>query len=139
MEQGKVARRVWVIFMGEFEVARFERAGDVRRMSVAREGGGIVLREDLSGPSTLIAYGDKERSLRIFLEPAALDALIERIGFSGGEGSLWDFLTRERYDLADLMDLCDRTGIPYVFTGMGDRSGLQFRPARADCRRIAYR
>lgn len=127
-----------MILMGEFEVARFERAGDVRRMSVAREGDGIVIREDLSGPSALIAYGDKERSLKVFLEPAALDALIERIGFSGGEGSLWSLLTHERHDLADLMDLCDNAGIPYTFMGMGDRSGLQFRPARSGDRRVAH-
>ena len=119
--------------MDEHEVARFERAGDVRVMSVAADGEKIVVREDLSGPSALLAYGERCRTLRVTLAGEAPAALL-RQGFCGGVDSLWSYLTDERHDIVDLMDLCDGLGVPYAFSSTGPGDVLQFRPARGDAR-----
>ena len=50
--------------MEEREVARFECAGDVRVMRVGADGEKIVVCEELAGPSVLLAYGEKNRTLR---------------------------------------------------------------------------
>ena len=110
------------------EVACFERAGDVRRMLLGEEGGAVVVREDLSGPSTLVAYGDEERSLRVMFERDAVRGLLDAVGEAGAP-SLRAYLACEKNDVVDLMDLCDARGVPYVFTGIGARSGIQFRPS----------
>ena len=41
----------------------------------------------------------------------------------GGFDSLWSFLSSEKNDLVDLMDLCDRLAIPYVFEATGNETG----------------
>lgn len=111
------------------EVARFEVNGDVRRVLVGGEAGNIIIREDLSGPSVLVVFGDEERSLRMTLPAESLERLLGLVGFAGLEGSLWSLLSDERYGVVDLMDLCDREGVAYSFSALGSRSGLQFRPA----------
>lgn len=115
--------------MGMCEVACFERAGDVRRMLVGVEAGNVVVRQDVSGPSTLVAFGDDERSLRVSLSPEAVSMLLREVGFVGWEEALWGYLSDEDRDIVDLMDLCDRLGVPYGFTAIGSESGIQFRPA----------
>lgn len=120
--------------MDACEVARFERAGDVRRMLIAEDGDALVVREDLTGPSTLVAYGDEERSLRVTFDAGAVSGLLDAVG-SVGAPSLRAYLCDEKNDLVDLMDLCDARGVPYAFTGVGSASGIQFRPAeRVDSR-----
>lgn len=115
--------------MEEREIARFECAGDVRVMRVGADGEKIVVREDLSGPSVLLAYGEKNRTLRVSL--AAEDAArLLRLGFCGGVDSLWSYLSDEAHDIVDLMDLCDGLGVPYAFSSEGPGGVLQFRPAR---------
>ena len=98
----------------EFETARFEHAGDVRRMLLVEEGEKIVVVEELSGPSALVAYGREALTLRASFSPEALSALIARVGFTGAD-ALWGYLADERHDIVDLMDLCDRHGITYEF------------------------
>lgn len=115
--------------MQEVEVARFERAGDVRRMFVGEGDGCVTVREDISGPSVLVAYGDEERSLRVTFGPDALEGLLASVG-EEGVTSLRAYLSQECHDIIDLMDLCDARGVPYAFTGLGSASGIQFRPAR---------
>ena len=110
------------------EVARFENAGDVRSMLIGEEDGYVVVREDLAGPSVLIAYGDEERSMRVMFAPEAVRGLLDAVG-SVGERSLRAYLSREENDIVDLMDLCDARGVAYAFAGMGAQSGAQFRPA----------
>ena len=108
------------------ETARFERAGDERRMSVGLDDGGVVITEDLSGPSVLLVYGEREHRLRMTLSPDAVSRLVGEVGFLGGEDSLWGYLSSEEKDIVDLMDLCDRRGIPYGFEGAG-ASGVMVR------------
>lgn len=115
--------------MDEHEVARFERAGDVRVMRVAADGEKIVVREDLSGPSVLLAYGEKNRTLRVTLTGEAA-AMLLRLGFCGGVDSLWSYLSDEEHDIVDLMDLCDELGVAYAFSAAGPGDVIQFRPAR---------
>ncbi len=113
-----------------YEVARFERAGDIRRMLLEQAEDGLVVREDLSGPSVLVAYGDEWRSLRVVFSPSAVEALLEAVGSACEGASLREYLSDERHDVADLMDLCDAREVPYTFAGVGSESGIQFRPAR---------
>lgn len=111
------------------KIAQFEKADDVRQVLVGEAEGSIVVREDISGPSVRVAYGDDERSLRMTLSPESVENLLGLIGFSGEDGALWSYLADERRTIIDLMDLCDREGVPYSFTALGSQSGLQFRPA----------
>ena len=105
----------------EFETARFEHAGDVRRMLLVEEGEKIVVVEELSGPSALVAgfvyafvMSPALATLRASFSPEALSALIARVGFTGAD-ALWGYLADERHDIVDLMDLCDRHAITYEF------------------------
>ena len=115
--------------MQEQEVARFEHAGDVRRMFVGSQDEKIVVREELTGPSVLVAYGEERKTLRVSLEADAVSALLAAIGFVGSDDSLWDYLAGERHDIVDLMDLCDQRGIPYEFSSGGSGGDCQLRPA----------
>lgn len=109
------------------EVARFEHAGDVRIMSLLEgEDGSIELREDLRGPSTLVAYGEDEMSLRVTFAPDAVPTLLAVVGQSG-KGSLADYLADEGNGLVDLMDLCDARGLHYSFASVGSQSGISIR------------
>ena len=62
--------------MQEQEVARFEHAGDVRRMFVGSQDEKIVVREELEGPSVLVAYGEERKTLRVSLGADAVSALL---------------------------------------------------------------
>lgn len=114
--------------MGQREVARFERSGDVRTVSLIEGEGSLIVREDLSGPSALVAYGDEEHSLRMALSAESAARLLGALD-GMGEKPLGDYLAEEGHDIVDLMDLCDANGVPYSFAGIGSESGLQFRPA----------
>lgn len=118
--------------MHEREVARFERSGDERRMLVGMTDDGIVVREELRGPSVVVAYGDESRSLRVSLGADAVSALLAELGFGGSEDSLWGYLASERHDIVDLMDLCDRKGIPYEFCASGPAGDCQLRRLGVD-------
>ena len=111
--------------MRECEVARFERAGDVRVVSVVEGAGGVLeVRERLEGPSALVAYGEGEHSLRVLFSPE----FASRLPRLFGGAPLAEYLSREENDLVDLMDLCDGGGVPYTFVGIGPKSGVQCRP-----------
>lgn len=114
--------------MGQREIARFESDGDVRTVSLIEDEGFLIVREDLSGPSALVAYGDEEHSLRMALSAESALRLLEVLD-KMGEKPLGDYLTEEGHDIVDLMDFCDANGVPYSFAGIGSESGLQFRPA----------
>ena len=115
--------------MREHAVARFERAGDVRSVSIVEGDDGVLeVREHLEGPSTLVAYGEDERSLRVIFAPAAVPGVLGAVG-AAGRPSLAAYLTDEKNDVVDLMDLCDARGVAYTFVGVGPESGVQCRPA----------
>lgn len=116
--------------MGTCEVARFERAGDIRRMMLEQTGDGLVVREDLSGPSVSAVYGDEWRSMRAAFAAAAVGTLLDAVGSACEGASLQEYLSDEGHDIVDLMDLCDVRGVPYSFVGMGSGSDIQFRPAK---------
>ena len=103
------------------EVARFKSADDVRVVRMGRAADGpVTVEEIVTGPSCLLAYGESSHVMRVVL--------------SGGvAGSDYDRLTKYLQDqdhaLVDLMDLCDRMGVTYAFMGLGDASGIHFRPA----------
>ena len=115
--------------MREHEVARFESAGDVRTVSVVEGDDGVVeVRERVSGPSALVAYGEEEHGLRVLFSPAAVPGLLRAVGETG-HTSLADYLADEKNALIDLMDLCDARDVAYTFVGIGPASGVQCRPA----------
>lgn len=115
--------------MDEVRVSRFEHAGDVREVSVGMDGGRVVVREEVSGPSARIAYGEERRLMSVFLSGEAVSRLLGEVGFAGGEGSLWDYLSSEGRSLVDLMDLCDERGIAYEFRSSGSGGDCCLRPA----------
>lgn len=100
--------------MERLRVARFEGAGDVREVFVGLEGDDVVICEEVSGPSAMVAFGEKSRGTTVRLAPQAVSEVVSEIGFSGADGSLWDHLASERYDLTDLACLCAERGIPCV-------------------------
>ena len=106
-----------------------ECARDVRLVDVIKGSGGVVeVREHLSGPSALIAYGEAEHGLRVLFAPSSVsdaECAVNRMGFA----SIEEYLADDKNDVIDLMDLCDVAGIGYSFVGLGDKSGVQFRPA----------
>ncbi len=111
-------------------VARFENGEDERAMSVGVDAtGGIVVVEDLRGPSTLVAYGDDHRRLRVAFDSQAARRIVAELGFSAEGEGLWSFLSDGSRDIVDLMDACDRMCIPYTFTAIGSHSGMQLRTA----------
>ena len=42
--------------------------------------------------------------------------------------TLTEFASGEENALVDLMDLCDAQGVPYAYMGVGDTSGIHYRP-----------
>lgn len=115
--------------MRRHEVARFERAGDVRTVgTVERTDGSLEIREDVSGPSAFIAYGDEVHGLRVTFTEVEQEKLTGLL-VETGRSSLEEYLANGEFALIDLMDLCDVAGIGYSFVGLGDKSGVQFRPA----------
>lgn len=96
--------------MQEVEVARFESAGDVRRVCMSWDEGRLVIREDVSGPSALVAYGEASRSLVVMLDKESAARLLACFG---GEKALRQQLSQPNFDVIDLMELCDREGCRY--------------------------
>lgn len=118
------------------EIARFESAGDVRVMRAGMtEPGGVALEESVAGTSCLIAYGEPAHRTRLSFGPEVLAGLCQALKQNGGATAddalavLSDFARQEDNALIDLMDLCDAQGIAYVYLGMGDSSGMSYRPA----------
>lgn len=113
------------------EVARFESAGDVRVMRVgSQESGAVLLEEVVAGKSCFIAYGESSHTARMIFDVTALEGLAATLGRSGGDAAaaLTEFASGEENALADLMDLCDARGVPYAYMGVGDTSGIHYRP-----------
>lgn len=113
------------------EVARFEAAGDVRVMRVGpQESGALALEEIVAGKSCFIAYGESSHTARMIFDVAALEGLASTLGRPGGDAAaaLTEFARGEKNVLVDLMDLCDAQGVPYAYMGVGDASGIHYRP-----------
>ena len=112
--------------MQEEELVRFESTGDVRRVLVARGDEGLRVRQEVNGPSAVVAYGEEWHTLELGFDRQGTDALDEALWVSGGVESL---LRTGDADVVDLMDLCDREGIAYTYRSDGPESGPQLRPA----------
>lgn len=112
------------------EVARFESAGDVRVMRAGTSGAGsLVIEEIVAGKACFIAYGESSHTARMIFDLASQDGLAAALGCSGEAASaLEEFARQDDNALVDLMDLCDAHGVPYAFMGVGDTSGIQYRP-----------
>ena len=90
---------------------------------------GILLPRDAGERSGYAAaYGDQVHGLRMTLSGTEQEKLTKLLAETG-RASLEDYLANGEFALIDLMDLCDAGGISYSFVGLGDRSGVQFRPA----------
>ena len=101
------------------EVARFVCGEDVRSMLIGTDDeGNVMVREDISGPSALVAYGQNARSLRVRFDASQVEGLLAAVGASVAATSLCEYVADENRDVLDLMDLCDREGIVYQFTSM---------------------
>lgn len=113
------------------EVARFELAGDTRVMRVGTsKAGSLVIEEIVAGKSCFIAYGESSHAARMIFDLASLEGLAAMLGRPGDDAAaaLTEFASGEENALVDLMDLCDAHGVPYAFMGVGDTSGIQYRP-----------
>lgn len=112
------------------EVARFESAGDVRVMQVgSQDSGAVLLEEIVAGKSCFIAYGESSHTARMIFDVAALEGLAAMLGRPGGAAAaLTEFASGEENALVDLMDLCDARGVSYAYMGIGDTSGIHYRP-----------
>lgn len=113
------------------EVARFESAGDVRVMRVgSQESGAVQLEELVAGKSCFIAYGESSHTARMIFDVTALEGLAATLGRPGGDAvaALTEFGSGEENALVDLMDRCDAQGVPYAYMGVGDTSGIHYRP-----------
>ena len=96
--------------------ARFESAGDVRKMSVGgAPGAPLVLREEIEGASVRVAHGADRARLDVRVPASCTGRLLAALGELFGARSLAEFARDEGNDILDLMDLCDREGIPYDF------------------------
>lgn len=115
--------------MLEREVVRFESAGDVRTLAIVEGEDGVVeVRERLSGPSALVAYGEEEHGLRVLFAPGEVEGMLRAVGAAGAP-ALAAYLADEKNGVVGLMDLCDACGVAYTFVGIGPASGVQCRPA----------
>lgn len=113
------------------EVARFESAGDVRVMRVgSQESGAVLLEEIVAGKSCFIAYGESSHTARMIFDVAALEGLAAMLGRpdGGAAAALREFASGEENALVDLMDLCNARGVSYAYMGIGDTSGIHYRP-----------
>lgn len=113
------------------KVAVFRSADDESVRSVGVEGGSLVVSEVLSGPSALVAYGEREHVLRVVFSPEHRDELADALAREGGFASLEEFVSREENGVDRLMDVCDRAGVPYTFIAAGSSGDVQFRPSRS--------
>ena len=105
-----------------------ECARDVRLVNVIKGSGGVVeVREHLSGPSALIAYGEAEHGLRVLFAPSSVSDA-ERAVNCMGCASIEEYLADDKNDVIDLMDLCDASGVAYTFVGIGPKTGVVCRP-----------
>lgn len=115
------------------EVARFEAAGDTRVVRAGKTASGdLAVEEVVAGPSCAIAYGESSHTMRVSFSSEVQGKVCRAIEAPIGTDPLEAvraFLGDEDNALLDLMDACDQRGIPYAFMGMGDASGLQYRPA----------
>ena len=86
------------------------------------------MRERLSGPSALVAYGEEEHGLRVLFAPGEVEGMLRAVGAAGAP-ALAAYLADEKNGVVGLMDLCDACGVAYTFVGIGPASGVQCRPA----------
>lgn len=113
--------------MREVVCARFERFADKRTVSLVEADDGILeLRELVCGPSALGAYGEREHSRRVFIAAPAVSRLLGAVGEAAGD-TLAAYLSNEKNDLVDLMDLCDEADVLYAYVGVGPASGVVVR------------
>lgn len=113
--------------MREVVCARFERFADKRTVSLVEADDGILeLRELVRGPSTLAAYGEYEHSRRVLFAAPAASRLLGAVGEAAGD-TLATYLSNEKNDLVDLMDLCGEADVPYAYVGVGPESGVVVR------------
>jgi len=112
-------------------IARFEKAGDVREVYVGNEGqGGFFVREEVTGPSALLVYGEERHVVRIGVKEMAAQKLAKAERWQGDVRTrVEECLSREDYALIDLMDACDAAGVEYTYATLGKDEVLQYRPA----------
>lgn len=113
------------------EVARFEDAGDTRVIRIGlQEAGSLAVEEIIAGRSCFVAYGESSHTARIVFEASTVTSLLEALGYPGESPTdvLRGFAGKQENTLVDLMDLCDTHGVSYAYMGVGDTSGIQYRP-----------
>lgn len=110
-------------------IARFERAGDERKVYVGNEGqGGFFVREEVTGPTALLVYDERRHVVRIGVRAAA-QRLAEAEHWQGDvRAHVEEQFSREDYVLVDLMDACDAAGVEYTYATLGKDEVLQYRP-----------
>lgn len=111
-------------------IARFERAGDVREVYVGDEGqGGFFVREEVTGPSSLLVYDEGRHVVRVGVREAAAQKLAKAKHWQKDVRScVEEYLSREDHALIDLMDACDAAGVEYTYATLGKDEVLQYRP-----------
>ena len=115
-------------------IAREEQSGDVTVVeSGYAEDGSLMVSENVSGPSSNVAYGEPSHRLRVVFPPEVVGALASLLGGGAGAeeivGHLRSYFQGGEHALIDLMDLCDEKGVSYSYQALGSATGVTYRPA----------
>ena len=119
----------------QVRIARFEEPDETREVYLVpstREG--LHILQFSWGAVTRLAYGADAICHRLTLGERALTALCGLLGAQGSPQSAFArFFSDEDAALVDLLDICDRAGIPYTFCSVNGTSGAMSRRCEAVC------
>lgn len=113
----------------QLPIARFSSPDEVRGIYlVPSEQGGAHLLHYSRGRLTRLAFGEDAVCHRLSLDGQALAQLAARLGWGDDiPCALARFFERDETLLVDLLDICDRAGIPYGFCSVGSSMGTMVR------------
>ena len=116
---------------GKLDRVAIFRCGDDLRVMFVGEGarGEAILREDICGPSVVDAYGADAARLQVSIPDGRSEALARALREVFNAGCLREFAANEKNDILDLMDLCDREGLPYEFLSLDTEGLAAMRPS----------
>lgn len=97
------------------------------------EDGSLMVSEEVSGPSSDVAYGEPMHQLRAIYSPVAIGELATLLG-EGDLGAnvgaaLGMYFKDGKHALVDLMDLCDARRVSYAYQSLGSATGVTYRPS----------
>lgn len=106
-------------------ISRFAFPDETRSIHLVPSGrGGVHLLQYSRGSLTRLAFGEDAVCHRLSLDERACSSLGALLGWGDDlPRGLERFFGRDEALLVDLVDICDRVGIPYGFCSMGGGTG----------------